>query len=232
MINLSKEFLEEEYVKKGKSSLQIAKELNCDKKVILNRLKKYNLKTRLLKGKIYNGLVGKRFYHLLVIKHEKYDRLGHYWRCLCDCGKETIILYNSLITNHTKSCGCLKKNSDIGRKRRIGKISGSFWTNLIRSAEKRGYEVGITQEDAWGLFLEQNGKCKLSNIDLFLSPKFHDKRKITASLDRIDNSKGYILGNLQWIHKNLNQMKLNLNNEIFVQMCQFVGDFQNSKFQG
>lgn len=28
--------------------------------------------------------------------------------------------------------------------------------------------------------------------------------KITASLDRIDNSIGYCLGNVQWVHKDIN----------------------------
>lgn len=31
------------------------------------------------------------------------------WKCKCDCGKEIIVLGESLIRKHTKSCGCLKK---------------------------------------------------------------------------------------------------------------------------
>ena len=43
-----------------------------------------------------------------------------------------------------------------------------------------------------------------------------------ASLDRIDNSKGYIKGNVQWVTKDINMCKRTLNNESFIVLCKKV----------
>lgn len=50
--------------------------------------------------------VGKRFGMLTVLEYAgKWDGL-HRWRCLCDCGKETIVGQTQLQSGGTKSCGC------------------------------------------------------------------------------------------------------------------------------
>ena len=35
-------------------------------------------------------------------------------------------------------------------------------------------------------------------------------------------SKGYHLNNIQWVHKDINFMKGNLNNEYFIELCKKV----------
>ena len=45
---------------------------------------------------------------------------------------------------------------------------------------------------------------------------------MTASLDRIDSSKGYIKGNVQWVHKEFNKMKLDLLDKEFIDICKLV----------
>lgn len=32
-----------------------------------------------------------------------------YWLCLCDCGEEKLVRYNSLTQGESKSCGCLQR---------------------------------------------------------------------------------------------------------------------------
>lgn len=44
----------------------------------------------------------------------------------------------------------------------------------------------------------------------------------TASLDRIDSSKGYIEGNIQWIHKELNWLKNDLDEMVLVDWCEKI----------
>jgi hypothetical protein len=39
-----------------------------------------------------------------------------YWNCLCDCGNSTIIRSADLVRGKTRSCGCLKKEIQIGHK--------------------------------------------------------------------------------------------------------------------
>lgn len=53
--------------------------------------------------------VGKRFNMLTVIEYAGKVNGEHKWKCLCDCGNETIVGQTRLQIGRTKSCGCLKK---------------------------------------------------------------------------------------------------------------------------
>jgi hypothetical protein len=44
----------------------------------------------------------------------------------------------------------------------------------------------------------------------------------TASVDRIDSSKGYIKGNVQWVHKTINKMKWGYSQGEFIEFCEAV----------
>ena len=83
-------------------------------------------------------------------------------------------------------------------------------------------------EYLWNLFLEQNKKCALSGLELILNPRWSHQKNgrmenvQTASLDRIDNTKGYILGNVQWVHKQVNFMKGSLSENKFIEYCNLI----------
>lgn len=49
--------------------------------------------------------------------------------------------------------------------------------------------------------------------------KTKDDNRHTASLDRIDNTKGYIPGNVQWVHKSVNFCKGTLKERYFIKLC-------------
>lgn len=53
-------------------------------------------------------LIGKRFGKLTVIGYVGKRAGMHRWRCLCDCGKETVAGQTLLQNGKTKSCGCLQ----------------------------------------------------------------------------------------------------------------------------
>jgi hypothetical protein len=103
-----------------------------------------------------------------------------------------------------------------------GDLSGDHWRRIQQGASSRNLELHITIEDAWNVYLQQNGKCAISGVDITLrgqeigisSKQVHEKT--TASLDRIDSSKGYTIDNIQWIHKDLNQMKSDRSMETFL----------------
>lgn len=46
----------------------------------------------------------------------------------------------------------------------------------------------------------------------------------TVSLDRIDSNIGYIEGNVQWIHKALNNTKNTMPNDEFINWCKLVAE--------
>ncbi len=91
-------------------------------------------------------------------------------------------------------------------------------------ARRRKIQFSVSTEYLWELFCRQNGKCALTNISLELPESSWDvKHGVgTASLDRIDSSVGYIEGNVQWVHKEINMMKQDLTQTHFVEMCRLV----------
>lgn len=57
-------------------------------------------------------LTGQRFGMLRVLEpahnHKKH---GWYWKCLCDCGKTTVVVNCDIRNGHTKTCGCSHKRT-------------------------------------------------------------------------------------------------------------------------
>lgn len=53
-------------------------------------------------------LTGAVFGRLTVLGKAESQKGSGYWRCRCECGKETVVRYGNLISGHTKSCGCLQ----------------------------------------------------------------------------------------------------------------------------
>jgi hypothetical protein len=170
-----------------------------------------------------------KFGKLLVLSIHSKSRNSHIrYTCLCDCGKQTNVLGTHLIQGNTKSCGCDKP---IGKTHHqwkgVEEISGDFWySHVVRSAngdKGRRYPVKLTLtiEEAWNLFIRQERKCALSGLELSF-PRVSKDKSYTASLDRIDSSKGYTIDNVQWVHKDINMMKNKFDNEYFINMCKKI----------
>ena len=45
---------------------------------------------------------------------------------------------------------------------------------------------------------------------------------MTASIDRIDSSIGYVIGNVQWVHKQVNFMKGTMEQKEFIKFCKLI----------
>jgi 5-methylcytosine-specific restriction endonuclease McrA len=62
-------------------------------------------------------LIDKRFGRLVVISLSEKNKWGGYrWLCQCDCGNQKEINSRALVTNNTRSCGCLLKESTSKRE--------------------------------------------------------------------------------------------------------------------
>ena len=110
-----------------------------------------------------------------------------------------------------------------------GEISGTYWASIKCHARQRDDgKFNITKQYAWNLFIEQGRKCSLTGQLLTML----DHRGKTASLDRIDSKLGYIRGNVQWIHKDLQTMKWDLPEDRFVRLCDEVSRYARLKRRG
>lgn len=136
--------------------------------------------------------------------------------CKCSlCGGERAFRVTSLQERKDGTrpiaCGC-KPN---GNWRGHGRVSGSYFYTLKENAKRRGIEVGVSLEEIAALFDAQGYRCAVTKIPI----SFEDG---TASLDRIDSSKGYLVGNLWWVHKTINLMKNKLSLTEFKEWCRLV----------
>lgn len=176
-------------------------------------------------------LTGLKFNSLTVLYRSGSNRRGNStWLCECDCGKKVTFSADHLTRKKSpvKSCGCLKKSIK-GKNHHQWKgyegISGNWWYNHVlreRGQRKRDkIPVEITIKEAWDLFLNQKKKCALSGVDIKIdsTAKYN-----TASIDRIDSSKGYEIGNIQWVHKDVNFMKRTYSQKYFIETCKRIAE--------
>jgi hypothetical protein len=176
---------------------------------------------------IKDDLTGKTFGQLTAIEYRPGNHQeGGRWLCKCSCGIEHAAHASNLKKGQVKSCGHhkgVRSKSNGPRWEGFGDIGLTYWSSLKRNALARGTVFSIEIAYAWGLFLGQNKRCALSGILL----SFGDNRKDlsrNASLDRIDNTKGYVEGNIQWVHKDVNKMKQHFANDYFIETCKKVAE--------
>jgi hypothetical protein len=174
--------------------------------------------------KLKLDLTGQKFGDLSVVTWTKFKNLHRVWMCKCSCGKEHEVLGTHLVSGLTKSCGCKnhKSKSDSPCWTGYGDISGGMFSGIKLRAKKYNIIFNITIEYIWNLFLEQKKKCALSGIEITMPEKSGSRP--TASLDRIDSSKGYIEGNVQWVHKDVNWMKNSFNQDYFIFICKQIAN--------
>jgi hypothetical protein len=122
---------------------------------------------------------------------------------ICSCGYKTNINKHDLLKKDShmscKSCSLFKG---------VGDLTGAYITEIKNRANKRGFDYSITTKYIWDLLNQQSFKCALTGLDINVNKNWR-KQSFTASLDRIDSTKGYIIGNVQWVHKTINRLKSN-----------------------
>lgn len=177
---------------------------------------------------------GDKFGELTVISLAGKDKHGkQLYLCKCNCGNETLARNYYLKSGRKKSCGCLRKivsknnakksGSKISKSKfkGIGDLSSTIVGRIKYNADVRKISYEVSLEYLWNLYIQQNKQCALSGIPITFGNRYK-KLTTTASLDRIDSSKGYTEGNVQWLHKDTNIMKRQLTNEQFVSFCKAV----------
>jgi hypothetical protein len=100
-------------------------------------------------------------------------------------------------------------------------LSRYNWKTIKNRANKVKMEFNLTIKYLWDLYIKQDKKCALSGVILNFLKNDYD-RLHNASLDRIDSSKGYIEGNVQWVDKYINTMKGSKTDKEFIEWCQKV----------
>jgi hypothetical protein len=177
---------------------------------------------------VRKNLVGCQFGTLTVKSYVGHATVGEavYWLVECDCGTSRTIR-NSQLTRGCPNC------RPVGNKhyawQGYGELPRSVYTTIRHGAAARGFEFNVSIEYLWDLFVAQDRKCVLTNWPIGFNKTYRAVTTKTASLDRIDSTKGYVEGNLQWVHRDINKAKKNIPDDYFIRMCLAVADCQSSR---
>jgi hypothetical protein len=164
------------------------------------------------------------------------------WLFKCTCGEHQWIPAREVRrAKNPRTCCSFCSRSEAGKKRmsnpstwkKVGKHSGvgdltlTHVCSLKANATKRNIEWALSADYLWDLLVKSNHKCALSGLDISLGKLLDSKvdyHMKTASLDRIDNSKGYVKGNVQWLHKHVNIMKNIHSEDYFISLCSLISN--------
>jgi hypothetical protein len=160
-------------------------------------------------SKVDYSIIGKRFGKLIVINLEYKDNNTTYWKCLCDCGKETTVQRTCLVGKSTSSCGCYKIQ-------RIRETCGlrpyeSLFNKLHKESEQRNIKNDLSYED----FLEftKIDKCHYCDKSIEWVPYNYCRNEANNgghNLDRKNNYLGYSIENCVVCCKTCNRRKSNI----------------------
>jgi hypothetical protein len=149
------------------------------------------------KKKMRYDILGERFDRLLVV--EKIGLSNHkelMWKCICDCGKETVVNSYALRNGTTRSCGCLCFESRGNHLLLNWKKIHYARTNMLTRCYNKNFSLysryggrGITVCEEWR-----------NNSLLFYNWSISNGFSKELTLDRINNDGNYEPSNCRWVN--------------------------------
>lgn len=136
--------------------------------------------------------------------------------CRCDCGTVYYVRSHLMPKNKTNNCGCGPR----GLWKGTGEMPYTYFHRIQRGAHLRKLEFNVTPEHLWDLYQTQKGLCAVTGLPIPFNRKA--AHPCTASLDRVDSTRGYVVGNVQWVHKDINRMKMDLPMDRFLELCRLA----------
>ena len=141
--------------------------------------------------------------HRLIFLYEKEEKVTKGMTviaCKCECGAVTSLFKTSFLSGATKSCGCLhREKAVLNGMRKRGVYGRSLFKNVFwfykKSAKNRGYPF-LLQEDYFYELTQQ--PCFYCGAAPCMVRKSLGKygEFVYNGIDRVDNAKGYEVGNV------------------------------------
>ena len=166
-------------------------------------------------------VTGQRFGRLKVLGFDHKSKKGAYWKCQCDCGNIKITKGGDLRSGGVTSCGCLWFRSS-------GEAAfNSYFYNCKRNAKQRNYNFSLSKKEVRKIN-QQN--CHYCGVTPQSIQKGNNSDYIYNGIDRVDNSKGYVGGNVVACCAKCNRMKMAMPQKDFLAHVERIHKHQhNSK---
>ena len=139
----------------------------------------------------FQDLTGKRFGRLVALFPQKVAN-EHQWLCRCDCGKTVLVWGPNLRRGLTRSCGCYKRDLQTTHGLH-GSPEYRIW-HQIKTRCTKPSATGFHRYGGRGIAMAPEWLNDPQAFIQHIGPRPSPQH----SVDRIDNSKGYIPGNVRW----------------------------------
>lgn len=178
---------------------------------------------------------GQRFGRLIVIECLGVASGGHrWWGCVCDCGNKVAVRSRELDAGHTRSCGCLQKENRAkypgSNRLPYGHASrNGLLYSYKKSAKQRNIEWKLSSKDFFTLTSSPCVYCG-SEPNLVHKPnKSVNGEYVYSGVDRLDNTIGYVPGNVVsccWV---CNRAKNEMGLQEFLLWCEVLSKNQAAR---
>lgn len=103
-------------------------------------------------------------------------------------------------------------------------VPGYFVAQAKSKLDRRSKTLDwtVTVEYLDKVWESQDGRCAYTGLPLIFGDSITEQ---TASLDRRDSGLGYVPGNVQFVHKDINLMKWSLPEQRFLALCRAVAEY-------
>ena len=122
-------------------------------------------------GKLID-ITGNKYNRLTVLEKTSQKSGSNYlWKCLCDCGNETLATKPALQSGHKKSCGCLhiEQRSQLGKSKGKNLMNQTFGNLLVIEKTNKRKDGRIV----WKCKCKCGNVIEVSSHDLTVDKKEH-----------------------------------------------------------